>query len=80
MRDQLEQRLKALKTELEAGEKVLADLDARRANLRDTLMRISGAIQVLEEELNKAEQPAGNGLAHGEERGTKESSGMIEQR
>lgn len=61
MRDQLEQRLKALKTELEAGEKVLADLDVRRANLRETLLRISGAIQVLEEELAKTDQPVMNG-------------------
>ena len=49
MRDQLEQRLKTLRTELEAGEKMLADLDVKRANLRETLLRISGAIQVLEE-------------------------------
>ena len=62
MRDQLEHRLKTLKTELEAGEKMLADLDAKRANLRETLLRISGAIQVLEEELLKAEELAQNGV------------------
>jgi len=62
MRDQLEQRLKALKAELEAGEKMLADIDTKRANLRETLLRISGAIQVLEEELTKAEQPVLNGM------------------
>ena len=67
MRDQLEQRLNSLRTELETGEKMLADLDAKRANLRETLLRISGAIQVLEEELVKAEQLAQNGLARGEE-------------
>jgi len=67
MRDQLEQRLNSLKTERETGEKMLADLDAKRANLRETLLRISGAIQVLEEELVKAEQLAQNGLARGEE-------------
>ena len=49
MRDQLEQRLTTLRTELEAGEKMLADMDAKRATLRETLLRISGAIQVLEE-------------------------------
>ena len=63
MKDQLQQRLQTLKTELETGEKMLADLDAKRANLRETLLRISDAIQVLEEELAKAEQPAANGLA-----------------
>jgi len=62
MREQLEQRLKALKTELETGEKMLAGLDAKRADLRETLLRICGAIQVLEEELAKAEQPALNGV------------------
>lgn len=70
MREQLETRLKALKAELETGEKVLADLDARRASLRETLLRISGAIQVLEEELAKADQPAPNGLEQGEGTGT----------
>jgi chromosome segregation ATPase len=53
MRDQLEQRLKELKAEFEAGQKMMADLEAKRANLRDTLLRITGAIQVLEEELGR---------------------------
>jgi hypothetical protein len=57
MREQLEQRLEALKAELTIGEKILADLDEKRTNLRETLLRISGAIQVLEEELAKADQP-----------------------
>ena len=58
MREQLEERLTSLKAELETGERVLADLEAKRANLRETLLRISGAIQVLEEELARA-GPAG---------------------
>lgn len=33
---------------------MLADLEAKAANLRETLLRISGAIQVLEEELARA--------------------------
>jgi hypothetical protein len=37
---------------------MLADVEAKRAELRDTLLRISGAIQLLEEELAKTEQPA----------------------
>ena len=53
MRDQLEQRLKELKAEFEAGQKMMADLEAKRANLRDTLLRITGAMQVLEEELGR---------------------------
>ena len=51
MREQLEQRLTALKAEFEAGQNMLADLEARQAELHKTLLRISGAIQVLEEEL-----------------------------
>lgn len=49
MKEQLKQRLQSLKAEFEAGQKMLADLEAKQANLRDTLLRISGAIQVLEE-------------------------------
>jgi hypothetical protein len=56
MKQQLTQRLNALKTEYEAGQKMLADLETQQANLRNTLLRISGAIQVLEEELAKATQ------------------------
>ena len=51
MREQLTQRLAELKAEYESGQKMLADLEAKQANLRETLLRISGAIQVLEEEL-----------------------------
>jgi predicted nuclease with TOPRIM domain len=54
MKEQLQQRLQSLKTEYEAGQKMLVDLEAQQANLRDTLLRISGAIQVLEETLNEA--------------------------
>ena len=48
-REQLTQRLNELKAEAEAGHNVLADLDTKRANVQQTLLRISGAIQVLEE-------------------------------
>jgi predicted nuclease with TOPRIM domain len=57
MKEQLQQRLQSLKTEYEAGQKMLADLETKQANLRDTLLRISGAIQVLEEALNEADSP-----------------------
>lgn len=49
MKEQLEQRLQELKTEFESGQKMLADLETQQANLKTTLLRISGAIQVLEE-------------------------------
>ena len=50
---QLEKRLDQLRQEYEEGQKMLAELDQKRANLRDTLLRISGAIQVLEEALGE---------------------------
>lgn len=53
MKQQLEHRLKELRSEFESGQKALADLEHRQANLRNSLLRISGAIQVLEEELAK---------------------------
>jgi hypothetical protein len=55
VREQLEERLAALRDEFESGQKMLADLDQRAAVLRETMLRISGAIQVLEEELGRGE-------------------------
>lgn len=60
MREQLEQRLQDLKSEHETGQKMLADLQRKQADLQQTLLRISGAIQVLEE-LLAAETPAAKG-------------------
>jgi predicted nuclease with TOPRIM domain len=57
MKERLEQRLTKLKAEYEAGQKMLADLEAKAADLRETLLRISGAIQVLEEELDQTQEP-----------------------
>ena len=59
MRKQLEKRLEELRTEFTTGKKTLAQLDAQRNNLNQQLLRISGAIQVLEEELGatKKEEP-----------------------
>lgn len=55
MSPQVERRLAELKSEYEAGQKVLADLETKKADLQTTLQRIAGAIQVLEELL--AEDP-----------------------
>lgn len=49
MQNLIEQRLNELRAEFESGQKMLADLESQQANLRNTLLRISGAIQVLEE-------------------------------
>jgi len=53
MHSQLHKRLNELKKEFETGQKRLAELEREQTNLRETLLRISGAIQVLEEELAK---------------------------
>jgi prefoldin subunit 5 len=58
MREQLQKRLEELRAELEAGQKMLNDLDAKRESLRQTLLRISGAVQILEEELAKDAETA----------------------
>ena len=55
MREQLARRLQLLKAEYETGETMLAELEQKQRALRETLLRISGAIQVLEEELGQAE-------------------------
>jgi hypothetical protein len=53
MRSQLEQRLAQLKAEYASGQKALAELQAKEVSLKETLLRISGAIQVLEAQLAK---------------------------
>src|SRR5262245_22227697 len=58
MQARLEQRLADLKAEYQAGQKMLADLEARQTEVQQTMLRISGAIQVLEELLA---QPSTNG-------------------
>lgn len=45
----MQDRLIQLREELERGRREMARLDQRRQQLRDTMLRISGAIQVLEE-------------------------------
>jgi prefoldin subunit 5 len=45
----LQQRLEELRAELAKGEQQFAMLERERAATRDTILRIQGAIQVLEE-------------------------------
>ncbi len=45
----LEQKLQELRYEYAKGQQQLAQLDQRRQELRETMLRISGAITVLEE-------------------------------
>lgn len=49
MRSQLQARLDELKTEFATGQVRLQELERQQLLLRETLLRISGAIQILEE-------------------------------
>ena len=51
MREQLEHRLQQLKDEYAQGEKTLEDLQTKTISVQRVMLRLSGAIQVLEEEL-----------------------------
>jgi len=45
---QIQARLEALKKELETGQNELQKVEAQRTYLHETMLRISGAVQVLE--------------------------------
>jgi predicted nuclease with TOPRIM domain len=51
MEEQLQKRLEELKKDFEIGQARLKELETEQAYVRETLLRISGAIQVLEEAL-----------------------------
>ena len=51
MKPMIETRLEELRREYEAGAGVMNELQKKQDELRATMMRISGAIQVLEEVL-----------------------------
>lgn len=65
-------KLAELRREYNAGEAMLQDLEQRRAGLRETMLRISGAIQSLEELLQlppaHAESESPRVASHQEER------------
>jgi predicted nuclease with TOPRIM domain len=52
MREQLQERFEALKKEYEIGQSRLKELEAESTYIRETMLRISGAIQVLQELLD----------------------------
>ncbi|HEY0421390.1 MAG TPA: hypothetical protein VGC80_17880 [Acetobacteraceae bacterium] len=51
-------RIETLRAELALGERRMAALDTERREVRDTLLRISGALQVLREELGAVSDDA----------------------
>jgi predicted nuclease with TOPRIM domain len=59
MESRLRQRLGELRAEYDKGQNALQDLESQAANLRATLLRISGAVQVLQEALGEAEAGSG---------------------
>jgi predicted nuclease with TOPRIM domain len=54
LRTELESRLKQLQAEYNAGMRELEELQNKETNLKQTLTRIMGAIQVIEQELKSA--------------------------
>lgn len=72
--EEIRARLEALRREVDRGHAELKEVELRRKYLRETLLRIDGAIQVLQElaEGRSAEQ---NGIASGEMRPASESMG-----
>lgn len=63
MRDRLQARLGELKKEFATGQARLQELEKQQMYLRETMLRISGAIQVLEELLADG-GPAEQNAAH----------------
>jgi predicted O-methyltransferase YrrM len=58
LRSRLAERLLALREEQAAGRRLLAELQDRQAQVLDTLLRLDGAVRVLEEELAREIPPA----------------------
>ncbi len=60
MKEKLTRRLEELKSELKSGQQMENELEGKLAQLRATLLRISGAIQVIEELLDHDTGPGDN--------------------
>lgn len=61
IREQLQQRLEALRAEFEKGQARLREVQRQESQVQETLLRISGAIQVLTELLEKDASETQNG-------------------
>ena len=72
MKEKLTKRVQTLEAEYQKGQERLQALDAEAANVRTALLRISGAIQVLKEELGLDKNEASEVSQNGEVELTKE--------
>ncbi|WP_157270369.1 hypothetical protein [Azohydromonas aeria] len=63
MEFQLRQRMAELRAEYDKGQQTLMDLERQAENLRQTLLRISGAVQVLQELLDEPQGADGGKAA-----------------
>ena len=61
LRNRIETRIANLRREYESGQKVLAGLESQRAGLKQTLLQIEGALQVLSELLEDRPVPPETG-------------------
>lgn len=59
MKEKIETRLAELRQEFETGQRMLTELDEKREKLRESMLRIAGAVQVLEEMAAPEEDNAG---------------------
>lgn len=66
MREQVQMRLEVLKKELETGQAELEKVERQRTYLHETLLRISGAVQALEEVLAEGQSTGQDGAGPGE--------------
>jgi hypothetical protein len=62
VREQLQARLAELEAEIAVGERRWHEVEQEQLRLRETLLRMSGAIQVLRELLDAQEDPAPDSL------------------
>ena len=69
MREQLQERLQQLKAEFDAGQQMLAELEAKQRHVRETVLRISRAVQVLEELLAEPQMGHANSAVSPEAQG-----------
>jgi predicted nuclease with TOPRIM domain len=61
MDEQMRERLAELEKDFNLGQSRLRELEMQEAALRETLLRISGAIQVLKELLGDSAETTGGG-------------------